>query len=272
MIRTGLSIVTIVGLAGVAYADEQSSTDAGQGDKPKRGSFDAGGQLRFPSGPGDDGKFAQFKWVGLDLTGRYFVFDTLSLEANIPLAIIKQDTIAGVDTGAKIFGGFMAGPVLDLDKAFGIDLKLGFLTEKAVLLSTKDAPLYFGDLKFATKIGPYIKFKGYGLEFNLVPQIAYQATSDQIFALQVPFSAAVSLGQTFKIAAELGLYTGDDLDPRPAEGGRIAAGAAIDLKISSLKFHVGGGFASLLTDDGAGSLYHSIGDSVYIDLNVKYVK
>ena len=35
MIRTGLSIATIVGLAGVAYADEQSSTTAGEGDKPK---------------------------------------------------------------------------------------------------------------------------------------------------------------------------------------------------------------------------------------------
>jgi hypothetical protein len=66
------------------------------------------------------------------------------------------------------------------------------------------------------------------------------------------------------------VFTGDNISLRAKNGGRIYLGAALDLKIGPIITHAGAGFASLLTDDMG--LYHSIGDSVYIDLNVKYAK
>jgi hypothetical protein len=260
-----------VGIALALFANTASAEEEGTPDpnKPKRGTFDAGFKLRFPSGPDDMGEFGQFNFVALDLQGRYFLLDQLSLDGLVLLAPLHAEP-GGLET--KLFGGFLAGPTVNLDKQFGIDLKAGFLTEGAVLLSEKDAPIYIGDLKLAAKVGPWLKFKMGGIELNLLPQIVFQATDDKIVALQLPTSAAVSLGETLKVGLELGVYTGDDFDPRPSEGGRIAAGAAIDLKINHIRIHAGAGFATLLTDDMGANGYAKIGDSVYIDLNAKYVK
>jgi hypothetical protein len=41
--------------------------------EPKRGDSNAGGQIRLPNGPGDDGKYATFNWVALDAKGRYYL-------------------------------------------------------------------------------------------------------------------------------------------------------------------------------------------------------
>jgi hypothetical protein len=267
------ALIMIATLAGTAYAEEASEEDP---NKPKRGSFDAGVEVRFPSGPDEMGEFAQFNWVAVDIKGRYFVLDQLTLNATIPLAPVKQDLLDPFES--HIFGGFLVGPELALDKKFGLGLNLGFLTEGAFLLSPKDAPIYIGDLKFGASVGPWIKFKpkSFGVEFNFVPHLVYQATDDTLIGLQVPISAVLSLGKSFKLALDTGIYTGDDFDPRPSKGGRLALGASIDLKISKIIVHAGAGFASLLTTDepemGVFGTYPKIGDSIYIDLNVKYAK
>lgn len=272
MTRSAFAIgFVLVALGGTAFAEDATVQDTAEANTPRRGTFDAGGKLRFPNGPDEMGQFAQFNWVAVDLQGRYFVLDQLSLEGLVLTAPVHQDL--GM-TESKIFGGFLVGPTLNLDKAFGIDVKLGALTQNAVLLSAKDAPIYVGDLDLAAKLGPWIKLHRFGLDLDLVPQVTFQNTDDKIVALQVPVSAAVSLGRAFKLAAEVGIYTGDDLDPRPSQGGRIAAGAAIDVKVGHILVHAGAGFASLLTTDdpSGGNLYSSIGDSVYVDLDAKYVK
>ena len=61
--------------------------------QPKRGDFDAGGQVRLPSGPDDAGKFATYNWIAADLKGRYFLLDTVTVNGNIPLAVKKPDML-----------------------------------------------------------------------------------------------------------------------------------------------------------------------------------
>src|SRR4051812_32383653 len=39
--------------------------------EPGRGDFDAGGQVRLPSGPDEEGKYAAFNWIALDGKARY---------------------------------------------------------------------------------------------------------------------------------------------------------------------------------------------------------
>src|SRR5689334_5008864 len=41
--------------------------------KPKRGDFDAGGQVRLPNGPDEMDEFATFNWVALDVKGKYYL-------------------------------------------------------------------------------------------------------------------------------------------------------------------------------------------------------
>jgi hypothetical protein len=177
----------------------------------------------------------------------------------------------------KLFGGFTVRPELALGKLIGAGLTLGFLRERAVLLSEKDYPAYFGDLTFAAAIGPWVKLKGFGLDFALQPSLVYQAagdTGEAVTGLQLPVAASLSLSTLLKVAVEAGVYTGDDFALGAADGGRISLGAAVDVRLGKLIVHVGAGVASLLTSDEPMSLalYQSIGDSVYLDLNVKFAK
>src|SRR5436190_9871221 len=50
--------------------------------EPGRGDFDAGGQVRLPSGPDEAGQYAAFNWIALDLKGRYFLLDGVTLNGN----------------------------------------------------------------------------------------------------------------------------------------------------------------------------------------------
>jgi hypothetical protein len=70
--------------------------------------------------------------------------------------------------------------------------------------------------------------------------------------------------------AYLGFFTGDEVTYKPSDAGRIYAGGALDVMAGPNSAHAGAGVASLLT--GADSMYPTISDSVYIDLNVKYAK
>jgi hypothetical protein len=81
-------------------------------------------------------------------------------------------------------------------------------------------------------------------------------------------STIIKLGSLLKLSADLGVYTGDDYALGANDGGRISAGAAVDVKIGPIIAHAGTGFASLFT----GGAYPTRGDSLYVDLNVKYAK
>ena len=249
-------------------AEPASEPDAAK--KQGKGSFDAGGQLRFPSGPDEMGQFGTFNWVALDLKGRYFITDGVTVTGTIPLAPVKQGD-------AEVFGGFTVRPDVSLGGMLGVGLTLGMLRERAMLLSEKDAPIYLGDLKFGVGVGPYMKIKKFGLDLNVAPSVVYQAGSDDgmggntaVTAIQVPAAAAVSVGKMLKASVEVGLYTGDDFKLGAADGGRIALGAAVDIKLGKIIAHLGAGVASLITDP-AGA-YPSISDSIYIDLNAKFAK
>jgi hypothetical protein len=78
----------------------------------------------------------------------------------------------------------------------------------------------------------------------------------------------VALGDLIKVSADLGVFTGDDYSFSGDNGGRISTGGALDLKIGPILVHAGAGVASLLS----GGMYPSIGESVYVDVNVKYAK
>jgi len=87
-------------------------------------------------------------------------------------------------------------------------------------------------------------------------------------AVQIPMSLIIKLGDAFKLSYDLGIYTGDGYSFGGSDGGRISTGGALDIKISKIAVHAGAGVASLLT----GGPYPTISDSLYVDVNVKYVK
>ncbi len=251
--------------------------------KPRRGDFDAGGQVRLPSGPDEMGKYATFNWIAVDVKGRYFLLDSVTVNGNIPLAVVKPGKLMNADgssTEPSVFGGMM----LTLDARLprlpfqpsasqtevGLVLSGAYMREGAMLLSEKDFPLFIGDFQLGYTAGLYTKLKLSSLvDFSLVPVFVYQsASAGSLTALQVPTSLILRLGSLLVLTADVGIFTGDDFSLRGKNGGRIALGGSISIKIGPILFHAGAGAASLLT----GGLYPGIGDSLYVDLNVKYVK
>ncbi len=248
---------------------------------PKRGDFDAGGQVRLPNGPDATGKFKTFNWVAVDVKGRYFLLDSVTANLNIPLAVVKPSMLApGVEP--KLFGGFtvrldamlpkMPFNPTKYDTKVGVLLGGGFLREGAALLSEKDYPLFLGDLKPMFDAGLLMKVKlSSAVDFSLVPAFVWQSgRMENLQAVQIPTSLILAIGSLVKVSADLGIYTGDDFSFRAKNGGRIALGGALDVKIGRIIVHGGAGAASLLTSSTGA--YPTIGDSFYIDLNVKFAK
>ncbi len=248
--------------------------------EPKRGDFNAGGQARFPSGPDEMGEFASFNWVAVDLKGRYYLLKSVTLDANIPLAIIKPDTIGPMGPEPSLFGGItmtldarVAAPKMPgvrYDTVVGLNLTVGYMKQGAMLLSDKDYPAFIGDMKagFAGGLVTRVKLSSL-VDFSLVPTWVFQSGEpESLTALQIPLALELKLASVAKVSAQLGIYTGDNYSFSGDEGGRITTGGALDLKLGPILFHAGAGVASLLT----GGLYPTIKDSFYVDLNVAYAK
>jgi hypothetical protein len=246
--------------------------------EPGRGDFDAGGQVRLPNGPDANGKFATFNWIAVDLKARYFLLDSVTVNANIPVAIKHPDSIGGGAVDPSMIGGMTARldamlphmPMMRKDSKVGVSLGVGYMREGAMLLSEKDYPLFVGDFKpgFAGSLVTKVKL-GSVVDFSLVPAWIYQSgTMDSHKAVQIPMSLILKLGDVVQTSADLGIYTGDGYSFSGDKGGRIAAGGSLSVKIGPILAHAGAGVASLLT----GGMYPTISDSVYIDVNAKYVK
>jgi hypothetical protein len=252
--------------------------------EPKAGDFDAGGQARFPSGPDDAGEYASFNWVAFDLKGRYFLLKTVTVNANVPLAVKKPDMpmIDGTARDPSLIGGGTLNldarlpipknslPLLKYDVDIGLALTFGYMRDGAMLLSEKDFPLFEGDFKPGLGAGVITKIKMASVvDFALLPTYVYQSSAmGSNTALQIPIALQIALGSLLKLNLEAGVYTGDDISLRGSNGGRLPIGASLDVKIGPILLHTGAGVATLLT----GPLYPSISDSVYVDLNVKYAK
>jgi hypothetical protein len=250
--------------------------------EPKFGDFNAGGQARFPNGPDEDNNFASFNWVAVDLKGRFYLLESVTVNANVPLAVKKPDTIEMGTVDPKLFGGFTvdldarlpikkgALPMVKFDTDIGVRLAFGYMREGAMLLSEKDYPRFVGDLHPGTALGVITKVKlGSVVDFSLLPTWVYQGGDmESAEGIQVPLGLGIGLGSLLKLNLELGVYTGDDYSLRASNGGRLATGASLDLKIGHILLHAGAGAASLLT----GGVYPTVGDSFYVDHNAKYVK
>lgn len=251
-----------------------------QPKQPKRGDFDAGGQVRLPSGPDEMDQFAAFNWIAFDLKGRYYLLDSVTVNATAPLAVRKPDLLmSGADP--RLIGGVNARleamlpgmtrlPGVREGTEIGLMLSVAYLREGALLLSEKDYPLFTGDFQPGFTAGTIVKLKLSSLiDFSLTPLWLYQKGElESVEAVQVPMSAIVRLGNVAKLSADLGVYLGDDYSIRGKNGGRIATGGSLTVKLGPILAHAGAGVASLLT----GGPYPTISDSVYVDLNVKYVK
>jgi hypothetical protein len=239
--------------------------------EPGRGDFDAGGQARFPSGPDEMGTYESFNWVAADLKGRYYLLDNVWVDGLIPLAIIKPETatINGATVDPRLFGGIQARVEAKLP-VLRLALTLGYMREGAMLLSDKDFPLFIGDFKPGVGLAVPMRLKlSSVLDLALAPALVYQSgTMESLTAVQIPLALRVALADMVKVSADLGIYTGDDFSFSGDEGGRISTGAALDVKIGPIALHTGAGVASLLS----GGMYPSIKESVYVDVNVKYVK
>jgi len=236
------------------------------------GDFDAGGQLRLPNGPDEAGEYATFNWVAVDLKGTYWVAKSVTVNGFIPLAVKKPDMLMnGADP--RLIGGMMLKFDASLPRTrLGVTLTTAYMREGAMLLSEKDFPLFAGDFQPGISAGVVTALRlGSLLDFALVPSFAFQkGNTENLTAIQIPMSLIVKLGSLLKVSADLGVFTGDDISLRARNGGRIYAGAAIDVKIGPIAAHVGAGVASLFTD--AAGPYPTMRDSVYIDINAKYVK
>jgi hypothetical protein len=265
---------------------DQGPADETKAEKkePGRGDFDAGGQVRLPSGPDDMGQYATFNWVAFDMKGKYYLLDTVTVNGEIPLAVKKPDMFGPFDP--RMIGGMKV--TLDArlpkwnvplaPKAKDTDVALivtgAYMREGSMMLSEKDFPLFIGDFQPGVAGGLDMRVKLSSLlDFKLAPRFVYQKggeAGESLQAVQVPMSTVIALGSLLKVSADLGVFTGDDASFKPSNGGRIYAGGALDVKLGPIIVHGGAGVASLLT--GAESMYPTISDSVYIDLNVKYAK
>lgn len=248
---------------------------------PKAGDWDAGGQLKFPSGPDGDGKYATYNWIDVDLKGTYYLAPTVTANLLGPVAVHHPDQLMD-GTEPKMFGGFRANLEATLPKLpampflapdslqLGLGLTFGYMHDGAMLLSDKDYPLFVGNFHPGFKGDLIMKLKLSSLvDFALVPAWVYQGGEPQAHAaIQVPMSLIVKLADLVQVAADTGVFTGDQYHLSGDAGGRIYAGGSLTVKIWKLQAHAGLGVASLLT----GGLYPSIGDSVYVDLNVTYVR
>ena len=198
----------------------------------------------------------------------------------MPLAVKKPDTLVDGMTEPSLFGGFTLTLEASLPRLpfqptgnktkVGLTLGGGYMREGAMLLSDKDFPLYVGDFQPGFGAGLITKVQlGTYVDFSLLPLFVYQSGAvESLTAIQVPMSLILRAGSFLELAADVGVYTGDDYSLRGKNGGRIALGASVSVKIGPLRFHAGAGAASLLT----GGMYPTAKDSLYVDLNVKYVK
>jgi hypothetical protein len=261
----------------------QAIPAAPQGPKvPKRGDFDAGGDVRFPSGPDASGKYATYNWIAADLKGRYYLLDSVTVNANVPLAVIHPGTLMD-GTSPDMIGGITARidatlpkmpsmPGMKNDTQIGLTLTLAYMRQGAMLLSDKEFPLFTGSFEPGLNVGVISKIKLSSLlYFSLQPVWVHQAGSGMNpseSAVQIPTSLILGLGNLVKLSADLGVFTGNDYSFSGSKGGQIYAGGSLDVKIGPIIAHAGAGFASLLT----GPDYPTIGDSLYIDVNVKYAK
>jgi hypothetical protein len=266
-----------------AYASAPPPKPTGP-KEPKFGDFNAGGQARFPNGPDEAGTFASFNWVAADLKGRFYLLKTVTVNGTVPLAVKKPDTIDMGMTDPKLIGGFLVNldarlpikkgalPMMKYDTDIGAILTFGYMRDGAMLLSEKDYPKFVGSMKPGFSGALVTKLKlGSVLDFSLLPAWVYQAGEmDASQAIQVPLALGIGLGSLLKLNLELGIYTGDDYSLRAKNGGRIATGASLDIKISHILIHAGAGAASLLVDPAG--VYPTVSDSFYVDLNAKYAK
>ena len=247
-----------------ANKTEAKAAEAPPEDNPDaKGKFNAGLQGRFPSGPDENRKFGSFNWIAVDLKGRYNPSDFVATYLNVPFAVTRPDL---PDT--NLLGGFTGRGELGFGKTLGVGLTLGAMRQGAFLLSEKDYPYYRGKLSLGTALGPYLRLDLYGVYLSVVPQVVLQYGSG--VAAQIPISARVKLLDLLAVSADAGVFTGEKMRFGAAGGGRIYAGASVDLKLSPILLHLGAGVASLLTDPAG--FYPSIKESIYFDLNVKYAK
>ena len=139
-----------------------------------------------------------------------------------------------------------------------------------MLLSAKDFPFFSGEFQPGFTGGTNIRIQlGSVVDFSTTPIWVYQSGTDEsLTAVQIPLSLIVKLGSLVKVSADAGIFTGDDYAFGGSNGGRIAAGGSLTVKIGPILTHVGAGVASLLS----GGAYPTIRDSLYFDLNVKYAK
>jgi hypothetical protein len=228
------------------------------------------------------GEFATFNWVAVDLKGRYYLLPSVFVSGNIPLAVIKPDTLMTGEDPSMV-GGMSIGVEAKLPKMeslpfaeqrkgsdIGLVLDGAYMREGAMLLSEKDFPLFVGKFKPGLAAGLVLKIKLSSLlDFSTKPVWVYQAGTDEAHnGVQLPMSTIIKLGSLLKVSADLGVFTGDNYTFRGSKGGRLALGGALDVKLGPIIVHAGAGAASLL----GGGVYPEISDSLYIDLNVKYAK
>jgi hypothetical protein len=248
-----------------------------QPKQPKRGDFDAGGDVKLPSGPDASGRYATYNWITANARGRYYLLDTVTVNATIPLAVIHPDMLMD-GTHPQMIGGLSARIDATLphpvqrSSQIGLTLTLGYMRQGAMLLSDKDFPLFDGKFEPGLAAGIISRIKLSSLvDFSLQPVWVRQAgegMSPSQSAVQIPTSLIIALGSLVKLNTDLGVFTGPDYSFGGDSGGRIYAGGSLDVKLGPILAHAGAGFASLLT----GKDYPTIGDSLYVDLNVKYAK
>lgn len=251
-----------------AAPEAQAEAQAPEEEK-QQGRVDAGGKLRFPSGPDDSMEFGLFNWIALDLRAQYGISDALAAGVHVPLAVKKPEG------EFETLGGFTGYGSLKLLKLVGVSLKVGMMRQGAFLLTPYDAPIYFGDLKAGAALGPSLALKTGVVDVAAALDVIVQMDSagamldETLTAVALPISAMVQVRDLLKVGAETGVYTGHEFKLGAEDGGRIPLTANVSLKLGKVILNLGAGFATLITSD-TGGLYPGIGDSLFVGLNAKW--
>src|SRR3569623_3570206 len=74
-----------------ASTTAQPATDKPKSKDHQAGDFDAGGQLKLPSGPDETGKFATYNWIAVDAKGTYYVAPSVTANFLAPIAVHHPD-------------------------------------------------------------------------------------------------------------------------------------------------------------------------------------
>lgn len=248
---------------------------------PVAGDYSAGATLMFPSGIGEDG-IGLGSWAELKLAGRYQVNPQLSVGAEIPLLLLKEDLgIAEVSA----FQGIWADARYQLNPMIHVNGFAGFGPAGRMFINPWGGvvlPGSPGDNKLGLGAGAGVRHQSGKIMVMADANLKLQLGSDTNdegeetvgYVLQVPVWLLYQVNPKLAAGVVTGIYSGSGLSFDTNEGMTLPLLAGAMYTVSP-QIGVGGflGFSSLLVPDAAmGAPEVGVGDTLSLGVFAEYRK